>query len=305
MGVVSGAVAAVAVTSAGISISVSESLKEYEKARKEGGSGTQRTHRQKRANCPHGKGCPQFGTYQYECVGCELETGKKHGKRRISYLQCRCLGNKDQPYFSKIKLYGHNETNIINVRDGGLVSEGRYAPHKWMKRNEILSPVKRRRNVRKAINKHKNDPSNKQAYNNYKAARELENKNLFEFIQSENEVGLKQILEKGFKVDIINKKGRTPLLEAARFVKYWKMKLLIEAGADVNHQDNEGKTALIYIIKNKNVSDKLRQDMVTYLIDSKALKNIKDKSGKTAIDYAQIMENSNSKQLLINYLNQK
>ena len=58
------------------------------------------------------------------------------------------------------------------------------------------------------------------------------------------------------------------------------MKMLIEAGANINIQDSEGKTPLIKAVKEKHA------DFVKFLCAAGADLEIKDNSGKTAYDYA-------------------
>ena len=56
--------------------------------------------------------------------------------------------------------------------------------------------------------------------------------------------------------------------------------MLVEAGADINATDNEGKTALIYTLAEQ------RTETAKYLIEKGADVNIADNSGHKAIDYA-------------------
>ena len=57
------------------------------------------------------------------------------------------------------------------------------------------------------------------------------------------------------------------------------VKLLIEAGANVNAKDGYGRTALIYAVRKDSV------DMAKLLIEAGADVNVKDGYGKTALDY--------------------
>ena len=58
------------------------------------------------------------------------------------------------------------------------------------------------------------------------------------------------------------------------------MKMLVEAGADINIQDQYGQTPLMRAVWREN------KDFVKYLCDAGADFEIKDNSGKTAYDYA-------------------
>lgn len=50
-------------------------------------------------------------------------------------------------------------------------------------------------------------------------------------------------------VNLRDKEGDTPLIEAARFGHDGVAKLLLERGADVTVKNNEGKTALMYALQ--------------------------------------------------------
>ena len=62
-----------------------------------------------------------------------------------------------------------------------------------------------------------------------------------------------------------------------------------------NHQNNEGKTALHYAVKSE------QRTMIKELLDHEADCNIKDKSGKTALDYAREWKRTDLYDLLENY----
>lgn len=70
--------------------------------------------------------------------------------------------------------------------------------------------------------------------------------------------------------------GSTPLITAALFGKTEIAKLLIDAGAMLNIQNNEGSTALI------TAAFFCRPDIVKMLLEKKADKAIKNKYGNTA-----------------------
>lgn len=58
------------------------------------------------------------------------------------------------------------------------------------------------------------------------------------------------------------------------------IKMLLDSGADINAQDNDGKTALML------ASEDDKADTVSYLLELGANPHIKDKNGKTALDLA-------------------
>ena len=72
--------------------------------------------------------------------------------------------------------------------------------------------------------------------------------------------------------------GSSPLISASLFGKTAMAKMLIEAGADVNLQNNDGSTAL------HTASFFCRPEIVKMLLDKGADKTIKNKYGQTAYE---------------------
>ncbi len=72
--------------------------------------------------------------------------------------------------------------------------------------------------------------------------------------------------------------GSSPLITAALFDQREAAELLLDAGADINFQNNDGSTALI------SAAFFGRPEMVQLLLDRKADKTIKNKYGTTALD---------------------
>ncbi|GAA0880506.1 hypothetical protein GCM10009119_34760 [Algoriphagus jejuensis] len=72
--------------------------------------------------------------------------------------------------------------------------------------------------------------------------------------------------------------GSSPLITAAVFGKTEMARLLLDAGADINFQNNEGSTALI------SAAFFGRPEIVKLLLDKKADKTIKNKYNTTALD---------------------
>ncbi|MEQ8417783.1 MAG: ankyrin repeat domain-containing protein [Imperialibacter sp.] len=72
--------------------------------------------------------------------------------------------------------------------------------------------------------------------------------------------------------------GSSPLISAAVFGKPEAAKILIDAGADINFQNNEGSTALI------SAAFFCRPEIVQMLLDKGADKTIKNKYGATAYE---------------------
>jgi ankyrin repeat protein len=61
---------------------------------------------------------------------------------------------------------------------------------------------------------------------------------------------------------------------------------LLEKTTDVNLQDSDRATLLIYAVKNPRVNDAVRREMIKSLMEKGADPNLKDRFGKSALDYA-------------------
>ena len=98
-------------------------------------------------------------------------------------------------------------------------------------------------------------------------------------VLTENLDALKQHIEAGTN---INEKdpfgGSSPLISAAVFGKTEMAKVLIDAGADLNFQNNDGSTALI------TSAFFCRPEIVKMLLDKGADKTIKNKFGTNAYE---------------------
>lgn len=96
---------------------------------------------------------------------------------------------------------------------------------------------------------------------------------------TENEEALEQHIAAGTN---LNEKdpfgGSSPLISAAVFGKPAMAKLLVEAGADLDFQNNDGSTALI------SAAFFCRPDIVRMLLDAGADKAIKNNYGATAYE---------------------
>jgi len=98
-------------------------------------------------------------------------------------------------------------------------------------------------------------------------------------VVSDNRAAVQQHIEAGTN---INEKdpfgGSSPLISAAVFGKPEMAKILIDAGADINFQNNDGSTALL------SAAFFCRPEIVKMLLEKKADKTIKNKYGTTAYD---------------------
>ncbi len=91
------------------------------------------------------------------------------------------------------------------------------------------------------------------------------------------------LIEAGADVNLQDEAGFTALMYAAYFNYYEVVKAILDAKPDVNMQDNYGRTALMLAVVNENDID---PQVVKALIDAGARADIKDNAGKTALDYA-------------------
>jgi hypothetical protein len=96
---------------------------------------------------------------------------------------------------------------------------------------------------------------------------------------TDNVEALKQHIAAGTN---INEKdpfgGSSPLISAAVFGKPEMAKILIDAGADINFQNNDGSTALL------SAAFFCRPEIVKMLLEKNADKTVKNKYGATAYD---------------------
>lgn len=96
------------------------------------------------------------------------------------------------------------------------------------------------------------------------------------------------LLKEGADINIKDINGRTPLILASRSPDgaAKRIRTYIEWGARIDDVDAEGKSALIYAVIAES------KDVVKELIKGNANTSIRDKNGKTAVDYARIAKNS-------------
>ena len=91
--------------------------------------------------------------------------------------------------------------------------------------------------------------------------------------------------EKNLLPEQKNKEGMTPLILAVDCeFKVSTLERLLELGCDINAQDGSGRTALHYAADLENV------DIIKFLIGHGADKEIKDNSGSSAKDEAEMSD---------------
>lgn len=90
---------------------------------------------------------------------------------------------------------------------------------------------------------------------------------------------IRQHIKSGTDINQIDSVGgSTPLITAAVFNRIYIARTLIEAGADLNKQNNEGSTPLL------TAAFFCREEIVKDLLKKGADKSIKNKRGSTALD---------------------
>jgi ankyrin repeat protein len=96
---------------------------------------------------------------------------------------------------------------------------------------------------------------------------------------------IKRLIDAGININLQNNKGFTPLMIASRYSNSCNnqeiVKLLIDSGADINLQNEKGRTALILSSKYANEDSSI--ETVKLLIDAGADLNIQDVSCVTAL----------------------
>jgi ankyrin len=94
------------------------------------------------------------------------------------------------------------------------------------------------------------------------------------------------LLHHGAKVSLQTKDGQTALNAAAQGLAPNIVALLLSKGADPNHAGHDGCTPLIDAVRESPSNQKAAVMVVTMLIRHGADPALKDKSGKSAIDFA-------------------
>jgi uncharacterized protein len=98
-------------------------------------------------------------------------------------------------------------------------------------------------------------------------------------VVTDNMEAVKQHIAAGSDINVRDPfGGSSPLISAAVFGKTEMAQILVDAGADINFQNNDGSTAL------HTAAFFCRPEIVQMLLDKKADKTIKNKFGATAYD---------------------
>ncbi|XP_067670449.1 ankyrin repeat domain-containing protein 34A-like [Haliotis asinina] len=132
-----------------------------------------------------------------------------------------------------------------------------------------------------------------------------EDKNLFKVISYGKVQRLSSLLSKTEDLDVRDSCMRTPLIHAIFLskddVRAHVVRLLLRYGSDVNAQDAEGRTALMYACMEDG-----KVDSVRLLIRCKKCDpNIQDREGYTALMHAAVSGNTAGIRILTNHANTK
>lgn len=111
---------------------------------------------------------------------------------------------------------------------------------------------------------------------------------LYVAVLREKTDAVKKLLDKGADPNRPDAAGSLPLYEiiVARMPDMEVFRMLMAKTTDVNKQDTDRATLLIYAIKNPRLTAETRREMIKSLLEKGADKNLRDKNGKTALDWA-------------------
>jgi ankyrin repeat protein len=123
---------------------------------------------------------------------------------------------------------------------------------------------------------------------------------LYAAVLQDREDLVQKLIEKGADPNIADSEGAYPLSEAVvrADANPQIVKLILDGGANVNAQEPNKGTALIFVASHKQISSQARQEIVKMLLDKGADKSIKDKNGKTALDWAKQQGNTDVVEML-------
>lgn len=105
---------------------------------------------------------------------------------------------------------------------------------------------------------------------------------------------IQKLLDKGADPGIADSGGAMPVSEQILFSRpnVELVKMLLDKTKDINKQENNGSTLLIYAAKNQKMLPDTQKEIIKMLLDKGADKKIKDKDGKTALDWAKERKNT-------------
>lgn len=123
---------------------------------------------------------------------------------------------------------------------------------------------------------------------------------LYAAIIEDREDLIKKLLDKGADPNIADSEGAFPLSEAVvrANANPEVVRMLIEKGANVNAQEPNKNTALMFAAGNKKINSQTRREIIEILLKNGADKSLKGDQGKTALDWAKMLGNADAAELL-------
>ena len=131
--------------------------------------------------------------------------------------------------------------------------------------------------------------------NNIKTFENFNNQDIFTYIKNDDIQLIKNYIDSGYDLDIINEYGYTTLMYAIIHNKTVIFKLLLNTSADVNKQNNNGDTSLILAAKYNNI------EIVKLLLNAGADIDKQNNDGYTALIWAAFNNNRKMVELLLDY----
>lgn len=122
---------------------------------------------------------------------------------------------------------------------------------------------------------------------------------LYVAVLKQREDAVQRLLEAGADPNIKDSEGAVPLSESViGVIQPNIVKMLLDKDANVNAQETNGATALMYVSSNKQTTSEKRTQTVKMLLDKGADKSLKDDKGRTAAMLAKEFDNKDVIELL-------
>jgi ankyrin repeat protein len=110
----------------------------------------------------------------------------------------------------------------------------------------------------------------------------------------------KKVQGSSIDLDARDRDGFTAMIAAVRRGKTGSLKVLIEAGADINARGNHGKTPLIECVSG-HLKHQQRKQALLLLLESGADPDLRDEWGRTALHYASMMDRADDAKALVEH----
>ena len=110
----------------------------------------------------------------------------------------------------------------------------------------------------------------------------------------------KKVQVPSIDLDARDRDGFTAMIAAVRRGKTDSLKILIEAGADINARGNHRTTPLIECVSGY-LRDENRRRILQLLLESGADPDLRDEWGRTALHYASMMDQADAARILVEH----